>query len=342
MSKGLYSDPYQILQKDGDSMKTSTTVAQDLGTWQEEQALDAACCRLLANKVILAHVLQGCVPEYSRCSIPELLPCLESTPEICSVPVDQDVLDPGRIRGENTADKSITEGNVNFDILLSARTPNGRESRQIFINVESQNDWNPGYSLLKRAFYYCGRLLSRQKGIVFQNSDYQKLQKVYSIWICIKVPKAWQNTMTVFSLEPKSLVGAGKYDKMDYDMETVAVLGLGNHESSRKGILKLLSILLTPKMKPEEKREILEQEYHIPMTVEMKKEADTMCTYGQSILEEGMEKGMRQGMQKGRQEEREANVLGMLKEKIPMETISRITHYSLDQIQKLGKLHGIL
>ena len=323
-------------------MKTSTTVAQDLGTWQEEQALDAACCRLLANKVILAHVLQGCVPEYSRCSIPELLPCLESTPEICSVPVDQDVLDPGRIRGENTADKSITEGNVNFDILLSARTPNGRESRQIFINVESQNDWNPGYSLLKRAFYYCGRLLSRQKGIVFQNSDYQKLQKVYSLWICIKVPKAWQNTMTVFSLEPKSLVGAGKYDKMDYDMETVAVLGLGNHESSRKGILKLLSILLTPKMKPEEKREILEQEYHIPMTVEMKKEADTMCTYGQSILEEGMEKGMRQGMQKGRQEEREANVLGMLKEKIPMETISRITHYSLDQIQKLGKLHGIL
>ncbi len=30
------------------------------------------------------------------------------------------------------------------------------------------------------------------------------------------------------------------------------------------------------------------------------------------------------------------------KEKIPMETISRITHYSLDQIQKLGKLHGLL
>ena len=40
--------------------------------------------------------------------------------------------------------------------------------------------------------------------------------------------------------------------------------------------------------------------------------------------------------------EREANILGMLREKIPMETISRITHYSLDQIQKLGKLHGLL
>ena len=99
-------------------------------------------------------------------------------------------------------------------------------------------------------------------------------------------------------------------------------------------------------MKPEEKREVLETEYNIPMTVEMKKEADTMCTYGQSILEEGMEKGMKKGRQQGRKEgrmeEREANIIAMLKEKIPMATISRITHYSLDQIQKLGKLHGLL
>ena len=57
---------------------------------------------------------------------------------------------------------------------------------------------------------------------------------------------------------------------------------------------------------------------------------------------EGLEKGIQQGMQQGMRQEREANVLGMLKEKIPMETISRITHYSLEQIQKLGKLHGLL
>ena len=125
-------------------------------------------------------------------------------------------------------------------------------------------------------------------------------------------------------------------------METVAVLGLGNHESPRKGILKLLSVLLTPKIEPEEKRKILEREYNIPMTVEMKKEADTMCTYGQSILEKGMKKGRQQGRKEGRLEEREANIIAMMREKIPMETISRVTHYSLDQIQKLGKLHGVL
>ena len=83
-----------------------------------------------------------------------------------------------------------------------------------------------------------------------------------------------------------------------------------------------------------------------------------MCGIGHAIARKNLEKGMKQGMeqglakglekgrlegrQEGRQEERESNILAMLKEKIPMETISRITHYSLDQIQKLGKLHGLL
>ena len=327
-------------------MKISTTVAQDLGTWQEEQALDAACCRLLANKIILAHILQGCLPEYEHCSIPELLPCLEGTPEICSAPVDQDALNPGRIRGENTADKSITEGTVNFDILFSARTPNGRESRQIFINVESQNDWDPGYPLLKRAFYYCGRLLSRQKGIVFQNSDYQKLQKVYSLWVCLDPPKSKENTLTAFHIKEENLVGQAKYDKMNYDMVSMMLICLGQPDRKQEDIIHLLSVLLSTEIDPDVKKEILEREYDIPMTIEMKREAETMCGIGHATarknLEKGIEQGIEKGLEKGRMEEREANIVAMLKEKIPMETISRITHYSLDQIQKLGKLHGLL
>ena len=58
--------------------------------------------------------------------------------------------------------------------------------------------------------------------------------------------------------------------------------------------------------------------------------------------QEGRREGRREGRQEGRQEERESNIVAMLKEKIPVETISRITHYSLDQIQELGKMHGLL
>ena len=133
-------------------------------------------------------------------------------------------------------------------------------------------------------------------------------------------------------------------------MMSMIMIGLGQPDRRQEDIIHLLSVLLSTEMNPDEKKQILEREYDIPMTVEMKEEAETMCGIGHAIARKNLEEGMQKGMQKGRQEgklegrqmEREANILGMLREKIPMETISRITHYSLDQIQKLGKLHGLL
>ena len=125
-------------------------------------------------------------------------------------------------------------------------------------------------------------------------------------------------------------------------MVSMMMICLGQPDSRQEDIIHLLSVLLSTEMDPDVKKQILERDYHIPMTVEMKKEAETMCGIGHAIARKNLEKGMEQGLEKGIQKEREANVLGMLKEKIPMETISRITHYSLDQIQKLGKLHGLL
>ena len=97
--------------------------------------------------------------------------------------------------------------------------------------------------------------------------------------------------------------------------------------------------------------ESLDQEVHLVKSMDkVRREymilSDEIRRRQKEAAEEGMRQGMQQGMQKGiqkgRQEERESNIVAMLKEKIPMETISRITHYSLDQIQELGKLHGIL
>ena len=137
-------------------------------------------------------------------------------------------------------------------------------------------------------------------------------------------------------------------------MVSMMLICLGQPDHRQEDIIHLLSVLLSTEMDPDVKKEILEREYDIPMTIEMKREAETMCGIGHAIARKNLEKGMEQGLakglekgrlegkQEGRQEEREANVVAMLNEKIPMESISRITHYSLDQIQKLGKLHGLL
>ena len=129
-------------------------------------------------------------------------------------------------------------------------------------------------------------------------------------------------------------------------MVSMMMICLGQPDRKQEDIIHLLSVLLSTEMGPDVKKEILEREYDIPMTVEMKKEAETMCGIGHAIARKNLEKGIEQGLEKGRlegkQEEREANIVAMLKEKVPMATISRITHYSLDQIQKLGKMHGVL
>ena len=78
------------------------------------------------------------------------------------------------------------------------------------------------------------------------------------------------------------------------------------------------------------------------MTVEMEKEAETMCDYGRGLARKYAEKGRAEGLKKGIQQERNSNILGMLREKIPMETIARITKVSVEQIRELGKLNGVL
>ena len=81
-------------------MNTQTTMAQDLDTWQEERKLDEACCLLVANKVILARLLQAVVQEYQDCSVTELEhKYLEGEPAILSSAVDQDVPGPRAHQG---------------------------------------------------------------------------------------------------------------------------------------------------------------------------------------------------------------------------------------------------
>ena len=55
-------------------------------------------------------------------------------------------------------------------------------------------------------------------------------------------------------------------------------------------------------------------------------------------MERGMEKGMAQGMERGKT----AVVLGMLKEKLPLEMIARVSDISLDKIREIGRLHSLL
>ena len=55
--------------------------------------------------------------------------------------------------------------------------------------------------IVKRNLYYCCRLVSSQYGTEFTNSHYEKIKKVYSIFICMNPPNYGKSTINQYSIQ---------------------------------------------------------------------------------------------------------------------------------------------
>ena len=51
---------------------------------------------------------------------------------------------------------------------------------------------------------------------------------------------------------------------------------------------------------------------------------------------------MEEGMERGREEGKVDIVLEMLRDKLPLETIARISKFSMERVQELGRMHSLL
>ena len=156
---------------------------------QQKALYDEACKTVLSEKGIAAHILKECVEEYKDISVEDIVhKYIQGKPEISKVMIqDETVLT--KIRTEQTEDSSEKEGTIFFDVRFTALVPDEDDKFiELIINFEAQNDFHPGYPLLKRGIYYCSRMISSQHGTVFMKSDYGKIKKVYSIWICTPPP----------------------------------------------------------------------------------------------------------------------------------------------------------
>ena len=134
---------------------------------QSEQKLryDATCKEVLSEKSMIACILQTCVEEFKGCSIRDIVRhYIQGTPDVGTIVVEPDGGSPLRIRNEQTEDKTQHEGTVFYDIRFTALAPRSDKPIELIINIEAQNDFHPGYPLLKRAIYYCSRMISSQYG----------------------------------------------------------------------------------------------------------------------------------------------------------------------------------
>ena len=132
------------------------------------------------------------------------------------------------IHGIGTEDATQTEGTVTYDIRFLASLPSSDGKIRMILNVEGQNNFYPGYPIIKRGIYYCSRMISSQYGSEFTETHYEKIRKVYSIWICPNPPKKRENTVTRYCVQEENLVGQVSEQKENYDLLTVVMICLGH------------------------------------------------------------------------------------------------------------------
>lgn len=281
------------MKRKGGVMEVQNSISKTIDTAEQEAQYDACVKKLLSERIILAWILKECVSEFKQYSIPQIAnDCIEGEPKVAVVAVDQDELDyveeiaDKQIEGLNTEDTSIKEGKVYYDIRFDAVTPDTKEPVRLIINVEAQKSDKMPYPLIKRAIYYVSRMISAQKNKIFTGSHYEKIRKVYSIWIQMNVDEGKANTITEYSISERNIVGNVKEKIINYDLLTVIMLGLGNaNTATDEPILRLLDVLLSAETKPEEKKAILEKDFDIKMSSSMSEEANIMCNLGEGIRE---------------------------------------------------------
>jgi hypothetical protein len=281
-----------------------TQLSNEIDTSSKEAMYDRHCKNLLAYKSILAHIMKECVTEFKDFDVNYIAKnCIEGTPQISEVSVHRGQSSPEKIVGINTEDNTADEGTVYFDIRFVAVLPDTGENIRLIINVEAQNKYNPGYSLVRRGLYYCCRMISAQYETEFSKGNYDDIKKVYSIWVCTKTPAYARNTITRYEITERNVVGNLKIPAKNYDIMNVIMICLDKDSEDVKdnvgGILKLLRVLLSGSISPKKRKIVLSDEFDVEMTVNMGKEVDSMCNLSQGIKEDGIKIGIARGMEEG-------------------------------------------
>ena len=275
-------------------MRAESTLAKRISTAGEKAAYDNACKRLLANKIILAWIMKSCLEEYRDCGISEIASkYIEGEAQISEAAVHPDEeVESLQITGLNTEDSTINEGTITYDIRYRAIVPGTGEKISLIINVEAQNDFYPGYPIVKRNLYYFCRLVSSQYGTEFTNSHYEKIKKVYSIFICMNPPNYRKNTINQYSIQEENLIGEFGENVEYYDLLTGIIICLGDVDDERSGILKFLEVLLSSERSTKEKKKILQEDFGIKMTQELESEVSEMCNLSEGVEQKGIAKGI--------------------------------------------------
>lgn len=272
-------------------------ISNTIDSTKDKIQYDEHVRQILKDKGILAYILKYAVKEFKDYSIDDAKAAIDGEPEVAIRSVR-----PEAVSTLENESKIPGEGKMYFDILFYAVTNDGYRQK-MYINIEAQKSFYPGYDLVTRGIVYPARLISQQMDVEYTADNYDGVKKVYSVWICMNAPekkhsyKKVADSIVEYSIKPTILyphnatddeIATGRYDLMS----TVFInLNSQNTINSKNVLISMLSTLLSDKIKADEKKQKLEKEYGIKMSKELESEVSSMCNLSEAIEERGIERG---------------------------------------------------
>ena len=278
----------------------NTEIANAVNAAGDKAQYDTRVKRLLAQKSILAHILVKTVDEFKGMKPEDVVKYIEGEPSISVVPVELGLANMEktdatgqRIVGLNTENAEINEGLVRFDIIFYVRMPSivGRKNglSQIIVNIEAQKDEPTEYKILNRAIFYVSRLISSQKERDFVNTNYDDIKQVFSIWICMNMD---DNSLSHIHLTKDEMLKPCNW-KGNLDLLNIVLIGITNEipeHDEKYEMHRLIGALLSSELKEQEKLDIIEHEYNIPISQEFREDVSIMCNLSQGIEDKAIAK----------------------------------------------------
>lgn len=285
-------------------MKGKTAIGAALDAAGAKAQYDGHVKRILGNRQVLARILKGASEEFQEYSPEEIVGWIEPDIEIEGTALRPGETGKGKllITGDSTESRIPGEGTISYDIRFRVYVPGQgrREMVKLLMNVEAQKKFYLKYRIVTRGIFYGARMLSEQLDREFIDSEYGKLKKVYSIWICMNAPLHIGNALTEYWIGKRDIIGTMPEKKKNYDKLSVIIICL-NEKSKEKGgeLHGFLNTLLSPRMNAARKKEVLLRDYGVEMEQEIGEELKQMCNLSEAIEEYAMREGVRKGVRKG-------------------------------------------
>ena len=147
--------------------------------------------------------------------------------------------------------------------------------------------------------YYAARRFTSQLTSISESTDYSKLEKVYSIWVCVgDVPDKAAGTVSLYRFTKEDLVGKYDIESSLYDKINVIMIRLNERVPVQDDFLNALKTLFSDSATGKQKRDSL-QKAGIQAKISFKEEVDTMCNYSDWIESKGIAKGSSEGRAEG-------------------------------------------